>query len=224
MSTKTGILRIFAIAVGAMAVLTSMASQKAGANLIVNGDFEACTGGLAPAPGTLSDCGWTFANNAGGETGGNPGRAVRLETGGSPTLDPTAQQTVAGLMIGTQYTLSWQREVRFNFSGAANGPSFGVFLDSQTFATALFLLPTGQIDLNYVSESVMFTATATSHTFIFAGELDGRTNGAGTTDVSHRLDNVSLLAATSTIPEPGILGLFGGGLIVFGTVRRRRRG
>lgn len=219
MMLKFGFLTRGAIA-GAAAVVFSLAlSVGASANLITNGDFEACSG-LAPLNATLTTCGWTFANQAGAEAGGNPGKAVRLETAGSPTLDPTAQQTVTGLSAGVQYLLSWDRQVRFNFGGT--GPSFGVFLDTQTFGSALFLLPSGTINLTYLTEQVLFTASSTTHTFIFAGELDSRTNGAsGSTDVSHRIDNVSLVQSTS-VPEPGTLALFGLGLAGLGFARRKR--
>ena len=210
-------------AMGTLAALAAFGiGQRASANLIVNGDFESCSTTLAPNGGTLSQCGWTFANSAGPEAGGNPGLGVRLESTGNGTFDPTAQQSVGGLTVGANYILSWDREVRFNFgSTASNGPSFGVFLDNQTLADALFLLPTGTLNFTYQPEQVVFTATATTHIFIFAGELDARSNGAGRTDVSHRLDNVSLLA-TTVLPEPGALAMLGLGLIGLGVTRRKR--
>ncbi len=154
------------------------------ASLITDGDFEAFSPAYASPPSILSLGDWRFDNYAGIDTGfpGNPGRAVRLESNGLATTDPTARQTVSGLVVGATYSLSWDYEVRFNFAGTgANGPSFGVFLDNQTAGNALFL--DDSLPSTYVSQSVSFVATNAVHTIIFAGELDGRTNGAGRTDV-----------------------------------------
>ncbi|MGE0483882.1 MAG: hypothetical protein AB7Q81_07070 [Gammaproteobacteria bacterium] len=205
----------------AAAMVFAVLAPSASANLIGSGDFETCAIVALPGNGASNtNCGWTFANFAGVESFGG-GKVVRLETNGAATLDSTAAYTVAGLTVGAQYTLAWDRAVRVNFSGAANGPSFGVFLDTQSFASALFLLPTGTVNAGFIAESVNFVASAASHTFIFAGELDGRSNGAGTTDVSHRLDNVSLLAVNA-VPEPAALALVVGGLLA-GLRRSPRR-
>lgn len=205
-----------------LCVLALSGAQAAQANLISNGDFESCAIiGLPGNGASNTNCGWTFANFAGVES--IPGeRVVRLETTGLATLDSTAAQSVSGLTVGADYELSWERAVRANFSGAANGPSFGVFLDTQTLASALFLLPTGTVNSLFALESISFTATATTHTFIFAGELDGRTNGAGTTDVSHHLNNVALVRAATAAPEPASAGLTLLALAAAGTLRRRR--
>jgi hypothetical protein len=126
-------------------------------------------------------------------------------------------QTVSGLTIGGSYELSWDMALRFNVSGAGNGPSFGVFLDSQTFSSALYL--DTYLSTAFVTQTVTFVASSTAHTFIFAGELDGRSNGAGTTDVSYRLDNVSLNAVA--VSAPPAIGLFGlAGMLL--AMRRRR--
>jgi hypothetical protein len=186
--------------------VVAFGGHPAMANLIVNGDFE---GGDAP---------WVFVDFAFREAGGNPGQCVRLESNGVATSDPTASQTVAGLTTGQSYTLSWDWRPRINFSGSGNGPSFGVFLDTQAFANALFLGT--KLTTPYLTSSAVFTATAATHTFIFAGELDGRSNGAGTTDVSYKLDNVALNANAAVVPEPGTLAGLAGGLLVL--ARRRR--
>ena len=109
-------------------------------SLIPDGTFEGLSTGLS-APGTpVTIGGWTFENYAGivanGGQGfyGNPGQFVRLESNGSPTNDPTATRTASGLTVGAMYILSWDFALRIPYSGGANGPSFGVFRDSQTFA------------------------------------------------------------------------------------------
>ena len=124
---------------------------------------------------------------------------------------------MAGLAVGTPYLLSWDIVLRNNHAGSfANGPSFGVFLDTQTSANVLFL--GGTLSSQYIQQSTTFVPTSTTHTVIFVGELDGRTNGASTTDVAYNLDNVSL----TLVPEPStfILSIFG--LIGLGFYGRRR--
>lgn len=200
------------------ALAALLIAAPARANLISDGDFQGLPNGLAPGNATIVVNDWTFFDGAGVESIG-ANKVVRLESNGLATRDSTASQTVAGLTVGADYTLSWDLAMRIPFSGAANGPSFGVFLDSQTLANAL-LLDT-YLSAAFAARSVTFTASATSHTFIFAGELDGRTNGAGltgTTDVSYRIDNVSLVAAS--VSEPAGLGALALGL---GALAWRRR-
>jgi hypothetical protein len=189
-------------------------AMPAQATLINNGNFEACTD-ESGNPVSSSCNGWSFdhfaAVNDGIGVSGSKG--VRLESGGSGSTDPTAIQSVTGLDIGQAYRLSWSLDLRVNFSGSGNGPSFGVFLDDQTFADALHL--SAQLSNGFIDNFVDFFATSTSHTFIFAGELDARSNGGGTTDVSYNLDNVDLVAlpSASEMPEPSTMLLFTVGLL-----------
>lgn len=204
-----------------------VAAGTARADFIVNGGFEPYAAPqLAPAGGSLStpDGAWTFTENAGVDSGtpGNPGKAVRLESNGLATRDPTIAQTVSGLTVGATYTLTWDLALRFNISGSGTGRSFGVFLDSQSFPNALFF---GERLLStYATQSTSFVATSASHTLIFAGELDNRTNGGvGNTDVSYRIDNISLNAAVTAVPEPTSLALLGLASIGGIGLRLRRR-
>lgn len=194
---------------------------SAGVMSFDNGDFSIAV------PSNATGGGWTSADIdfAGGHfaTGGNPDGHFILNNNGSNVLDPTIQQTVTGLSIGTEYEVSW--DYAAHVVGSSFAPSFGVFLDTQTNANAIFI---GEnLTTNYVSEATTFFATATSHTFIFAGELDTRTNGAGfSTDVSYRLDNVSIAATgASSVPEPSAfaLMLLACGCGVFAAKRRRQR-
>lgn len=197
--------------------------NPARANLITNGDFEACADEAGnPLNSTCGD--WSFANfaavNDGIGVGGSKG--VRVESNGSASTDPTAIQSVSGLVVGDAYQLSWDLDLRIDAGGSPAVPSFGVFLDDQIFANALFLL-TIPSD-GYVGRTADFVATQSTHTFIFAGELDSRSNGTGTTDVSYNLDNVSLeRLQQSEVPEPGSLMLFGIGLAGLGALRARQR-
>lgn len=180
-------------------------------------------------PGSpITSGGWTFANHAGIETGFGTAanKAVRLESGGTATYDPTLSREVTGLSIGTVYHLAWDWALKVNYGGTGGtGRSFGVFLDSQTFDNSLFLGE--RLIASFTRTTVDFVATATSHTVIFAGELDSRSNGlTGTgsrTDVSYWLDNVELSGLIAA-PEPGTLALFAlGGAMLLPSARRRKR-
>jgi hypothetical protein len=206
----------------AFGFILTAGSGPAAAGFIVNGTFEVYSPFFANPGSPVTNGGWTFANFAGVEAGvGSPGQAVRLESNGLTTSDPTITQTVTGLTVGTTYTLSWDLALRVNFAGAGTGRSFGAFLDSQAFANALFL---GEhLSTTYTSQSVAFVATAASHTFIFAGELDNRTNGGvGNTDVSYRIDNIDL-TPTAAVPAPPSLALSAVGGAVLAASRLRRR-
>ncbi len=198
--------------------------NNARANLISDGDFEACADEAGDP--ISSTCGaWSFANFAAvnNAIGVGPSKGVRLESNGASSTDPTGIQTVGSLVTSATYRLSWDVDFRIDAGGNPASPSFGVFLDNQTFGDALFLL---SIPANgYVSRAIDFVATQTTHTFIFAGELDDRSNGAGRTDVSYNLDNVSLdlLQQQTGVPEPGTLALFGIGIAGLGLMRRRRK-
>lgn len=196
-------------------------AEAGGINLITEGDFESSpTSPLGTPFG-----GWTYEDFAGVLmlTDGNI-QAVRLESNGTAVSDPTATQTVSGLTVGAAYTLEWDWRLRINFSGFDKGWSFGVFLDTQSSVSALFLSKT--LSQTFLHSSVEFTASDTTHTFIFAGELDARSNGAvvtqsndGRTDVSYYLDNVSL----TVVPEPTGFGMAVLALSGFCFRPRRRR-
>lgn len=200
-------------------VLLNFSPDSAHGDLITNGDFET----LVANNGTGG--GWTSTSiGAGGwaSTGGNPAGNYILNQAGAATSDPTVQQTISGLDIGSTYQLSF--EYALHFSIAPNGNSFAVFLDTQTNplllenSDAIFF---GEnLTTNYVSETVNFVATDNTHTLFFSAEVDNRTNGGlGNSDVSYRLDNVSLVAAA--VPEPTCASLFATVGLCCGLRRRR---
>jgi hypothetical protein len=193
---------------------------SAGLLTIDDGGFEGLATGVAPSsPSTLVRGAWTMQNQARISTlVGNPGQSMDLESGGSAASDPLIYQDVTGLTPGTAYSVGWDLRVAVNYSGYGNGPSFGVFLDTQTFASALYL--GGTPSTSFVPLSTTFVATSATHRLFFAGELDSRTNGANNTDVSYYLDNVSF----APVPEPGTLSLLGiVGVCIGGYGWRKRR-
>lgn len=196
----------------------------AGIMTIDDGGFEGLSAiGFAPnAPDTLIRGAWTLQNQARISASlGNPGQAMALESNGLIISDPLIFQDVTGLTPGTTYEVDWDLRVKVNFGGSfGNGPSFGVFLDSLSFSSALYL--GGTLSASYVPLSTAFVATSSTHRLFFAGELDNRTNGAGNTDVSYFLDNVTFSASPAAVPEPAGLTVFGVGIGCLAGFYRRR--
>ena len=216
---------MFKVTVLALTFVGACAGQvMADFQSISDGDFEALPNFVSPASGSTVAGDWVFSNNARvlGSVG-NPGKVAALEAGGLSTSDPTIAQLITGLTPGATYDVFWDLAMNIDYGGqSVNGPSFGVFLDTQTFGSALFL---GQhLSASYAGLSTSFVATTSSHTLIFAGELDGRSNGAGRTDVSYYIDNISL-SASSAVPEPSscTVMLFGAAILISGSLRRRRK-
>jgi hypothetical protein len=164
--------------------------------------------------------GWTLGGGCGDEVWdgsvGNPSGSIRLNACGEATSDPTASQTINGLVVGTVYTISVDVHLHVNLSGGT-GKSFGIFLNS---APSTPLLLTEFLDNSWHTVTTTFTASSNSATIIFAGELDARTPGGpgSTTDVSYYIDNISVTGASPPgVPAPssvllvltGLLALLG---------------
>jgi len=149
--------------------------------------------------------GWNLGGGCGDEVwdGGNglPPGSIRLNACGESDSDPAASQTITGLTVGTSYTIQVDVRLFANSSGGGTGRSFGVFLNNEP---ANPLLLTEFLDGNWHTVRVNFTATSTSATIIFAGELDARTPGGPgiSTDVAYFIDNISVTqtAAGGAIP------------------------
>jgi hypothetical protein len=155
-------------------------------NFIINGFFNSNANGWMLS--TTGCNGTSYINNV-----GNPPGSVLLNNCGEANSDPTAAQTVTGLTPGASYMLSVDvrlQTIGSNGGASANSKSFGVFLDLEP-NSPIFL---GEfLDNAWHTVITSFKAAASSHTIIFAAELDTRTPGvASNSDVSYYIDNVSL--------------------------------
>ena len=178
--------------------------------LLVSAAMALCAGPLHAqfiTNGTLNSdaSGWNLGGGCGDEqwdgSAGNPPGAIRLNACGEPDSDPAAAQTISGLTIGATYTIKVDVQLHVSSSGGGTGKSFGIFLNNEP---ANPLLITEFLDGSWHTLSVKFTATSTSATIIFAGELDARTPGGPgiTTDVSYFIDNISVTQVVAPGPIP----------------------
>jgi hypothetical protein len=186
--------------------------------LLVSAVMALCAGPLHAqfiTNGTLNSdaSGWTLGGGCGDEAwdgaNGNPPGSIRLNACGEPDSDPAAAQTITGLTVGASYTIQVDVRLFANSSGGGTGRSFGVFLNNEP---ANPLLLTEFLDGNWHTLRANFTATSTSATIIFAGELDARTPGGPgiTTDVAYFIDNISVTqniaaGAIPTLSEQALL-------------------
>jgi len=132
--------------------------------------------------------------------------------------DPTAQQTISGLVVGATYLV--QGDVACGNictpAGTIAVLSFGVLLDG----TPVLELHTPSSQTSWRHFNPTFVATSTTHVLGFAGERNG-------SDFDPRIDNISLECVqncpTATVPEPASLLLIGSGLVALMSVRRKQR-
>ena len=177
-------------------ILVSLPDRaKAQGNLLFNGGFDTNAAGW-----TLSDGSFFIS------TFGKPSGCVRLDNARpSPSLTPSASQTVGGLVPGAIYTVSGDYLVQGkNYSSAY---SFGVTVDG------VFLFHTeAPTDYNWYRFNSLYTATSSSAVL----GLSSRLNGTG---IPYIIDNIAM----QVVPEPSSLWLaLAGGLVCVLVYRGRR--
>jgi uncharacterized protein (TIGR03437 family) len=127
---------------------------------------------------------------------GFPSGSLLLKACGEPDSDPTAAQTVTGLTPGVTYQVSV--DVLAVTTSSATGSSFGIYLDSQP-SHPIFLGNFSSQNYYPTPVRATFTATSTSHTIIFAAEVDPRTPGISTaTTTPYNIDNIVLKPVASS--------------------------
>jgi len=169
-------------------------------NLVDNGNFES---------GSID---WALINGAAISGGGNPGYAAFLVSSDStPANQPTASQTIGGLVAGDTYTISGDYEAGKDRGGASyTNPSFGVAING-TFLYEVTTTPLG----SWQSFNFSYTAASSSILLAFSSQING-------TGLEYAIDNIAMDA----VPEPNSLCLMGvGGMMsaLFFTHRRKAR-
>jgi len=179
----------------------------ASAALVTNGSFD-------------SNCaGWTFANTDGftcatgtgpASQPGNPSPFAILNNAPGPV--PQMTQSIAGLTVGASYTLAWQMQSAYRCCSSSTTPGVGAEIDGHLFE---FIVPNSQTAWTDYSEA--FTYSGASNLLRFTSQRNG-------TDTDVAIDNVSITANVTGVPEPGTYLLVALGLIAAGLRRARSRG
>ena len=184
-----------------LAVLTTLLlvsvphGARAQGTVVVNGGFD------------TSAAGWTLSDGSFfGASFGNPPGSVRLDNANpSPSITPSASQTVTGLVSGATYAVSG--DYLLQGKNPPPGNSFGVAVDG------VFLFQTAApIDINWYSFNFLYSATDSSAVLSLASMLNG-------TGIPYIIDNIAMYR----IPEPSSSLLMGLGVLASAVFLKHRR-
>ena len=220
--------RVLGIAV-AMALMTTIPAK---ANLLTNGSFETGTDPVAftnLASGSTAITGWIVANGNIDYIGtiwvsSDGSRSLDLEGSSGTCVVPT--NCPGGIKQDFSTVASQQYQVTFDLAGNPNPsdvPSIPVIktvLVSAAGQSQTFTFDTTGHSLSsmgWVTDSWTFTASGTTTTLEF-DSADSPATGFGPA-----LDNVSVNAIESAIPEPEIYAMMAVGLGLLSWVGRRRK-
>ena len=228
-------------------LMLGLASTVQAANLVSNGDFTSYSGTTITAgeKGQLSShvpTGWSISNTVqysaldtpGSATSGNGGYAVYgpfndpdaapysgnfIQMDGDSNYGKALSQTINGLTVGHQYTLTFQQAAgqQTGFSGPTT-EKWSVSFGGDTQDSSLYSLPSHGVGA-WELQSMTFTASSVSEvlSFLAVGTPDG-------VPPTVFLADVNLNDSTpSTVPEPSsVVTLLIGVAGVAGSVLRRR--
>lgn len=217
-------LALFACAISFLAVQTSADAQLV--NLVTNGDFSLGTIGSAPTSWTrtggsfygVQSTPWTVSGGPTVTVPSSPnggkifvGQAYGPYNGGLNPNDTILSQTINGLVVGQNYTLSWYDAAVTTADSTGSyvwQANIGGIIQNSNVMGPYYTSPGSQ----WTANSMSFTATATSELLSFTamGLTAGPTNLA--------LDGVSI---TQTVPEP-TSGMLVMSAAAIAALRRRR--
>lgn len=125
---------------------------------------------------------WTITNGAWYQSLGNPGGCIVLDNDPpSATSDPTASQTIHGLIPGATYAVSGQyQQGKDRGGGSPTEPSFGVAIGGQLLFEAV-----APGDLNWHNFAFLYTATSSNSVLSLSAQING-------TGVAYLIDNIAL--------------------------------
>jgi hypothetical protein len=158
-------------------------------------------------PGTGSDNGLTSS-----PTGGN-----FIAADGGYEVSPISQ-TINGLVVGQQYVVGfdWAAAQQSGFTGATS-ENWTVSLGAEKYTTATVQNASHGF-VPWMHEAMTFTATGASQVLSFLAQ--GTPTGQPPFSL---LDNVTMMAAVSPVPEPSSWAMMAGGLGLLGFMARRKR-
>lgn len=195
---------------GAALTLAVAGSGVARANLLVNGSFETgdLTGWTSNSPYGLNPFGTTYGSGMDG---------IYWDwLGGRDTLDLTTSQTVSGLTVGQNYTLTFIMATELSTGGrslrvSVNGGPGTIFTATTETVGCCW-------NNNWESKTYNFTAASSTDTIQF--DTIGLGSNASPYDLG--LDKVDL-EASSGVPESATWLMMLVGVGGLGAMMRRRR-